>query len=256
MTDSDDPNLDRRSLLGLATGVAAGAALGPAAPSFARNASATARPTGIVMLDAVTLADAIRSRQVSCVEVMTAYLDHIETLNPQVNAIVALAGPRGVCWRRRASAMRRSHAASLMGPLHGFPLAVKDLEPVKGIRMTMGSPIFKDFVPARGQHHGGAAAQGRRDLHRQDQYAGIRLGLAHLQSGLWRHPQRLRPISLGRRQQRRRRGLAGAAHAAGRGRQRLSAAACAIRPAGTTSSAFAPASASCRRRARCVRCRP
>src|ERR1700729_4539100 len=34
-----------------------------------------------------------------------------------------------------------------MGPLHGFPLAVKDLMPVKGIRMTMGSPIFKDFVP-------------------------------------------------------------------------------------------------------------
>ena len=34
-----------------------------------------------------------------------------------------------------------------MGPLHGFPFAVKDLRPVKGIRMTMGSPILKDFVP-------------------------------------------------------------------------------------------------------------
>ncbi len=90
MTDSDDPNLDRRSLLGLATGVAAGAALGAAAPSFARNALAAARPAGIVMLDAVTLADAIRSRQISCVEVMSAYLDHIEKLNPRVNAIVAL----------------------------------------------------------------------------------------------------------------------------------------------------------------------
>jgi Asp-tRNA(Asn)/Glu-tRNA(Gln) amidotransferase A subunit family amidase len=42
------------------------------------------------MVDAITLADVIRSRQVSCVEVMTAYLDHIEKLNPKVNAIVAL----------------------------------------------------------------------------------------------------------------------------------------------------------------------
>ncbi len=146
MTDSDDPNLERRSLLGLATGVAAGAALGPAAPSFARNASATARPTGIVMLDAVTLADAIRSRQVSCVEVMSAYLDHIEKLNPRVNAIVALQD-RAQLLAQSVERDRQVGRGELMGPLHGFPLAVKDLEPVKGIRMTMGSPIFKNFVP-------------------------------------------------------------------------------------------------------------
>jgi amidase len=35
-----------------------------------------------------------------------------------------------------------------MGPLHGFPHAVKDLQPVKGIRSTQGSPIFRDFIPA------------------------------------------------------------------------------------------------------------
>ena len=44
----------------------------------------------IVNLDAVALSRAIKSKQVSCVEVMNAYLDRIERLNPQVNAIVSL----------------------------------------------------------------------------------------------------------------------------------------------------------------------
>jgi amidase len=141
-TDSGDPRLDRRSLLGAGIGAAASVV----APSFVQAASAGVRPSGIVMLDAMTLADAIRSRQVSCVEVMTAYLDHIEKLNPRVNAIVALQD-RAALLVQSEERDRQVKRGELMGPLHGFPLAVKDLMPVKGIRMTMGSPIFKDFVP-------------------------------------------------------------------------------------------------------------
>lgn len=98
------------------------------------------------MMDAITLADAIRARQVSCVEVMTAYLDHIDKINPRVNAIVALQDRVSLLAQ---SEERDRHLArgELMGPLHGFPLAVKDLMAVKGIPMTMGSPIFKNFVP-------------------------------------------------------------------------------------------------------------
>jgi amidase len=106
---------------------------------------AAARTSDIVMMDGVALARAIRSRQISCVDVMTAYLDHIERLNPQVNAIVAL--------QDRADLLAQAHErdeqlarGELMGPLHGFPHAVKDLAPVKGMRMTMGSPILKDFI--------------------------------------------------------------------------------------------------------------
>ena len=79
---------------------------------------------------------------------MTAYLDHIERLNPKVNAIVALQDRDDLLAAGARDAMRRLARGELMGPLHGFPLAVKDLVPVKGIRMTMGSPILKDFVPA------------------------------------------------------------------------------------------------------------
>jgi len=140
--DSGDPKLDRRSLLGVGIGAAASAV----APSFAQAAPAGLQPSGIVMLDAVALADAIRSRQISCVEVMTAYLDHIEKLNPRVNAIVALQDRASLLAQAEERDRQVKHG-EMMGPLHGFPLAVKDLMPVKGIRMTLGSPIFKDFVP-------------------------------------------------------------------------------------------------------------
>jgi Asp-tRNA(Asn)/Glu-tRNA(Gln) amidotransferase A subunit family amidase len=53
-------------------------------------ARTTSGPVDIVMMDAVSLENTIHSRRVSCVEVMSAYLDHIEDLNPKVNAIVAL----------------------------------------------------------------------------------------------------------------------------------------------------------------------
>src|ERR1700676_1349883 len=110
------------------------------------RASAAVQPSKIVMMNAVTLADAIRARKVSCVEVMTAYLDHIDKINPCVNAIVALQD-RASLLAQSEERDRQVARGEVMGPLHGMPLAVKDLMPVKGIRMTMGSPILKDFVP-------------------------------------------------------------------------------------------------------------
>src|ERR1700693_3023148 len=85
-------------------------------------------------------------RQISCVEVMTAYLDHIDKLNPKVNAIVALQDRAALLAQSRERDAQLARG-ELMGPLHGFPHAVKGLAPVKGIPMTMGSPILKDFVP-------------------------------------------------------------------------------------------------------------
>jgi amidase len=134
-----EPKLDRRSVLSLA-----GAAIGA---SIAGSASAQTHGSDIVMLDAVTLSRAIHARELTCVEVMTAYLDHIERLNPKVNAIVALEDRGGLIAQatERDSELARGES---MGPLHGFPHAVKDLQFVKGIRSTQGSPILKDFMPS------------------------------------------------------------------------------------------------------------
>jgi amidase len=137
------PFLDRRSMLELAAGVAAGAVL-TGLPSTRANAMSLSE---IVQMDAVALARAIRSRKASCVEVMTVFLDHIEKVNPKVNAIVALQDRDQLLAQARDKddALGRGEA---VGPLHGLPHAVKDLQPVKGIRTTFGSPIFKNFIPA------------------------------------------------------------------------------------------------------------
>jgi amidase len=94
---------------------------------------------------AVELADSIRRRQVSCVEVMGAYLDRIAALNPRVNAIVAMRDP-GELMRAAAERDDRLARGEYLGWLHGFPFAVKDLAAAEGLLWTEGSPIYADRV--------------------------------------------------------------------------------------------------------------
>jgi amidase len=100
----------------------------------------------IVNLDAVALSRAIKAKQVSCVEVMNAYLEQIERLNPHVNAIVSLE-PRENLLEQARTRDAQIARGEYLGWMHGFPHAVKDLEPTRGIRTTMGSPLFKNFFP-------------------------------------------------------------------------------------------------------------
>ncbi len=109
-----------------------------------RLAARTA-PGEIVNLDALALSRAIHSKQLSCVEVMGAYLDRIERINPKVNAIVALQSREGLIAQARARDEALARGAS-SGWMHGFPLAAKDLTAVKGLPFTSGSPIFKDRI--------------------------------------------------------------------------------------------------------------
>ncbi len=99
----------------------------------------------ICFLTAAELARRIRAKEVSAVEVMEAHLAQIARINQRVNAIVTLQPEQAMRQARAADeALARGAQA---GPLHGLPIAHKDLFPTKGIRTTFGSPIFKDFVP-------------------------------------------------------------------------------------------------------------
>ncbi len=138
-----EPTLTRRSLVRFGTGAAA-LALGAGLGTRARAEAGL--PNDLVMLDATALAKEIRTRRVSCTEVMTAYLDQIERHNPDVNAIVALQA-RKVLLAQANDRDAQARRGEWMGPMHGFPHAVKDLQPVQGIVSTSGSPIFRGFVP-------------------------------------------------------------------------------------------------------------
>src|SRR5664280_1049896 len=91
------------------------------------------------------LAELIRTRAVSPVEVLDAHLSVIERINPKLNAIITLATEQA------QDAARAAEAAVIkgdpLGALHGLPVAIKDVTPTAGIRTTFASPLFKDNVP-------------------------------------------------------------------------------------------------------------
>jgi amidase len=102
--------------------------------------------TSIVQLDACALSRQIHSRSISCQEVMSAYLDQIERLNPHVNAIVSLR-PQEELQHEADKADAMLARGESAGWMHGFPHAVKDLAATRGIRTTRGSPLFANVVP-------------------------------------------------------------------------------------------------------------
>src|SRR5437868_4873715 len=101
----------------------------------------------LCFLTAVELAERIRRRDVSVTEVMRAHLAQIERVNPKVNAIVTLVAERAIADAEKADeAIARGRPR---GPLHGLPVAHKDLVDTAGIRTTRGSPFYRDHVPTK-----------------------------------------------------------------------------------------------------------
>jgi amidase len=99
----------------------------------------------ICFLSAVEMAQLIRAKKLSAREALAAHLKQIERVNPKVNAIVTLVPEMAQEAAAKADEMQ-AHGETL-GPLHGLPVAHKDLIETRGIRTTFGSPLFKDYIP-------------------------------------------------------------------------------------------------------------
>jgi aspartyl-tRNA(Asn)/glutamyl-tRNA(Gln) amidotransferase subunit A len=88
----------------------------------------------------------IKSKEVSPVEVVRAYLDRIEKLDGKLKAFITVSGDEALAAAKAAESAVMSGQS--LGPLHGIPIGLKDLYATKGVKTTGGSKILADWVPS------------------------------------------------------------------------------------------------------------
>ncbi len=131
---SDDHPTRRQALSGLAAASLVTSAL-----------KAKAATSSDCFTSTVEMAKLIRAKKLSAREALAMHLKQIERVNPKVNAIVTLVPEMAAEAAAKADEMQARNEK--LGPLHGLPVAHKDLMETRGIRTTFGSPLFKDYIP-------------------------------------------------------------------------------------------------------------
>ncbi len=99
----------------------------------------------ICFTSAVEISRLIRAREISAREALDEHLKQIERVNPRVNAIVTVCAEAAA--REAAEADEKQARGEELGPLHGLPIAHKDLFETRGLRTTFGSTLYKDHIP-------------------------------------------------------------------------------------------------------------
>jgi amidase len=101
--------------------------------------------TTVCFMSAVEMARLIRAKKLSAREALAEHLKQIERINAKVNAIVTFVPEMAADAAAKADEMQARKEK--LGPLHGLPVAHKDLMETRGIRTTFGSPLYKDYIP-------------------------------------------------------------------------------------------------------------
>ncbi len=115
------------------------------------------------------LSQRLRRREVSPVEITQDCLERIERLNPELNAFITVTGESALAEAQLAEA--EILRGKCRGPLHGVPVALKDLIDTAGVRTTAASALYKDRVPeqdadvVRRLRQAGAVIVGKNNLH-------------------------------------------------------------------------------------------
>jgi len=103
------------------------------------------RKDDLCFLAIAELSGLIKKKEVSPVEVTEALLGRIDKLNPRLNAYITILKEQAL--RSAKNAQEAIKAGKYIGPLHGIPIAVKDLFNTKGVRTTSGSKILANYIP-------------------------------------------------------------------------------------------------------------
>jgi len=101
--------------------------------------------TDILQWDIARLSNAFKAKQLSPAEVTRTLLERIEQVNPVLNAYITVMHEQAM--ESALQAEKEISAGNWRGPLHGVPIGLKDLIYTKNVRTTMGSEIFKDYLP-------------------------------------------------------------------------------------------------------------
>jgi aspartyl-tRNA(Asn)/glutamyl-tRNA(Gln) amidotransferase subunit A len=174
MTNPSNDSSRRALLKAALVGTAVSLAKVPAMPETDQN-SQSANPVSGGQRDDLTrlsireAADLIRKKKVSPVELTKACLARIERLNPALNAFITITAESALSQAREAE--DEVQRGKWRGPLHGIPIALKDLFDTAGIRTTAASGVFKDRVPkedaevVRRLKAAGAVLVGKTNMH-------------------------------------------------------------------------------------------
>jgi aspartyl-tRNA(Asn)/glutamyl-tRNA(Gln) amidotransferase subunit A len=125
--------------------------------------------TELALMGIAESAERIRGRELSPVELTEACLRRIEEQNPRLNAYITVTAERAIADAQRAE--DEISAGNYRGPLHGIPVALKDLYATAGIRTTAGSKILAGWVPeadstaARRLREAGSVLLGKLNTH-------------------------------------------------------------------------------------------
>jgi aspartyl-tRNA(Asn)/glutamyl-tRNA(Gln) amidotransferase subunit A len=137
--------------------------------STAVSNAVVAAPDDIAYLDLHEAARLVRQKKVSPVQLAQACLTRIDALNPVLNAFITVTAESALAQARQAEA--EVQRGRWRGPLHGIPIALKDLIETAGVRTTAASALFKDHVPredavvVRRLREAGAILLGKLNMH-------------------------------------------------------------------------------------------
>jgi aspartyl-tRNA(Asn)/glutamyl-tRNA(Gln) amidotransferase subunit A len=125
--------------------------------------------TQLHYLELAAASQAVQKKEVSPVELTRCCLERIERLNPELNAFITVTADSALDEARKAEA--EIIRGEWKGPLHGIPVALKDLVETAGVRTTAASGVLKNYVPAadaevvRRLRAAGAVLLGKLNLH-------------------------------------------------------------------------------------------